>query len=210
MRMNCRTGLSSVAAVLCAGVLAVSVARSQEKPKAAPAMSAEEQAMMAAMTKAAEPGPEHKRLAEMVGTWESKSRMFKPDGTDCGSGTGTMTAESVLGGRYVRMTFKGEMASPMGTMPYNGTGQVGYDNITKKYVSIWSDDMSTRPMVTEGTASGDVLTTTGQYPDAVTGKMTAVKDVSTRVSATESKYELFMTAPDGKMYRCMEMTSTKK
>jgi hypothetical protein len=210
MRTNRTIVLSTALALLCAVTLTVSVVRSEDKPTAMPTMSVEEKAMMDAMMKAAEVGPEHKKLTDMAGEWDAKSRAWKPDGSDCGSGIGTMKMEPILGGRYVRMSFTGEMDSPMGKMPFTGVGQIGYDNISKKYVSVWSDDMSTRPMWMEGTADGDVVTCTGQYPDPVTGKMMPVKDVATHIDSTHHKYELFMTAPDGKMYKCMEINYTKK
>lgn len=206
--------LSTAIAAMFAGVLTVSVARSDDKPKAADAaagqMSKEQVAMMDAYMKLAQTGPEHQRLADMTGEWSAETKSWLPDGTDCGTGAGTMKCQMVLGGRYMQMNFDGEMNGPGGKMPFKGMGFVGYDNAKKKYVNLWMDDMSTGPMITEGTAEGNVITCTGESIDPVTGKPAPVKDVATHIDATHHKYELFMTAPDGKMYRCLEIMYTKK
>jgi hypothetical protein len=207
MRRNRIALLSTAAAAVFAGVLSVSVARSADEK---PAMSPEQAAMMEAFMKAAEPGAEHKKLAAMAGEWDAKSKAWQPDGKECGDGTGVVKAEPILGGRYIRMAFTGEMNGPGGKSPFHGVGTLGYDNMKKKYVSVWMDDMSTGPMIMEGTAEGDVITGTGEYPNAMNGKMEPVKDVTTFIDGSHYKYELHMTGPDGKMYKCMEVVYTKK
>ena len=52
-----------------------------------------------------------------------------------------------LGGRFleerVQSSFMGQ--------PFSGIGYTGYDNVKKKYVSTWMDNMGTMIMVMEGT-----------------------------------------------------------
>ena len=44
-----------------------------------------------------------------------------------------------------------EVTSSMMGMPFTGHGMTGYDNVTGKYWSTWTDSMSTGLMVSEGT-----------------------------------------------------------
>ncbi len=193
---------------IAAGLLGAQVLLGQEAD--APAAPPEMAEMMAAVEKAATPGPEHERLARQAGNWEATMTMWQPDGTQCGSGTATLSIEPILGGRYVRMHFEGTAASAFGEVTYKAIGQMGYDNVTKKYVSIWLDDMSTRPLVTEGTAEGDVITLRGEYPDPLSGQMTTMQEVITFIDDSTHKYELSMPGPDGQMYRHMEINYTRK
>jgi hypothetical protein len=199
--------ISTTVAAVFTGVLMISIARSEE---AKPAMTSDEKAMMEAYMRLAQPGPEHQKLAEKSGEWTAQTKAWKPDGTDCGTGTGTVKSQMILDGRYLQSQFDGEMMGPEGKMPFKGIGTVGYDNGKKKYVSVWMDDMSTGPMVTEGTADGNVITGTGESLDPMTGKMAPVKDVTTFVDANHYKYELHMTGPDGKLYKCLEVVYTRK
>lgn len=116
--------------------------------EAKPAMSAEDQAMMEAWQKAGTPGPEHQSLIEgMVGSWNAKTTMWmQPDAPPMVS-TGTAVSTAVLGGRYVRMDFTGEM---MGEQ-FTGIGYSGYDNVTGNYFSTWIDSMTTGFYKAKGT-----------------------------------------------------------
>ena len=87
------------------------------------------------------PGPEHKLLAKMEGTWDT---VMKADGKDH-KGTAVFKAE--LGGLWLASTLE----SDMGKEKYYGRGMDTYDAKKKKYVSYWFDSMSTTPMTFEGT-----------------------------------------------------------
>jgi hypothetical protein len=102
------------------------------------------------------------------------------------------------------------MNGPGGEMPFHGQNLVGYDNVKKKYINVWIDDMSTGPMITEGTASGDVITGEGSFNDPMTGKPNKVKDIATKIDKDHYTYELHMTSPEGKMYKAMVVTYTRK
>lgn len=52
----------------------------------------------------------------------------------------------ILGGRFLQQEVNGEM---MG-MPMNGIGITGYDNLKKKYVGFWIDNMGTGMYTMEG------------------------------------------------------------
>jgi hypothetical protein len=190
-------------AALCAALaLAVTAAAAQEKPKAGPpAMSAEEKAAMEAMEKMATPGPAHKPIADLAGTWDAEVTMYW--GPTPAKSSGVSENRLVLGGRWVEQRFKSEM---MG-QPFEGLGYTGYDNFKKKYVGTWMDNMTTAVMVSEGTydAAGKVMTSTSTMDDVVTGKPTVVRMTSTIVDADNHLFEMFGPGPDGKEMKQMEI-----
>lgn len=117
--------------------------------KLPPGMTLEDvQACMLAAT----PGKEHKHLAEGAGVWDGKTTMYMPGGepqkSDCVS-----TATPMMGGRFVKVEIKGEMP---GMGPFEGFGIYGYDNVSKKYVHTWVDNMGTGMMNGTGELSATV------------------------------------------------------
>lgn len=175
--------------------------RSQEKEKkGGEAMqSAEMDAMMKKWMEAATPGEPHKKLNDMVGSWQTTMRSWM-NGTDGEPNVSKGTAEVqwILGGRYLEQKMKGEM---MG-MPFEGYGFNGYDNINKKYVGIWMDNSSTGVFLTEGTLSkdGKVLTMIGKMDDVVTGEHDKpMKYVHRFLSKDKQAFEFHdLSLPEGK------------
>lgn len=197
-------------AVLCLLVLmsvpALAQEKGQEKPPAeAPAM---DPAAMEAMMKAMSPGEEHKRLARMAGDWTFTNKMYMAPGAPPSEGSGTMHAEMILDGRYVHSVWKGNF---MG-MLFEGHGTDGYDNMTKKHVSSWVDNMGTGIMYSTGTCDGDgkVCTSTAEMLDPMTGQMTATRSVITWSGDKSFTMEMFMTPTGGTEMKTMEITATKK
>jgi len=192
------------AAALC--LLALPVL-AQDKPKepAAPAMDhAAEEAMMKAMM----PGEQHKRLARMAGDWTFTNKMWMAPGQPPMDSTGTMHAETVLGGRYVQTTWTGNM---MG-MPFEGHGTEGYDNLTKQHVSTWMDNMGTGIMYSTGTCddSGNKCSMKGDMVDPMTGKPSYMRTEITWMDANTFKNEMYGPGPDGKEFKWMEIVVKRK
>lgn len=181
--------------------------KGQEKPPAGmPPMDSPE---MQAMKKAMSPGPEHKNLARMVGDWTFTNKMWMDPSAPPSEGSGTMHAEMILGGRYVHAVWKGDF---MG-MPFEGHGTEGYDNLTKKYVSSWVDNMSTAIMYSTGTCEqgGKVCTqTSAEMLDPMTGKMTSARSVVTWTNDNSFTMVMYMKPAGEAEVKGMEMTVTRK
>ena len=69
---------------------------------------------------------------------------------------GTATRKSAMGGRYAVMDVTGKMQMPgedgkMKDMQFKGMAIEGYDNVKKKFVSSWIDNMGTGIQFSEGT-----------------------------------------------------------
>ncbi len=191
----------------CLGACAVifsSIVFAQESPK----MTAEEKAQMDAMMRAATPGDAHKKLASMIGTWDAKVKMYPMQpGAPVQESTGVSENKWVLGGRWVQETFTGNF---MG-MPFSGIGYTGYDNIKKQYVGTWMDTMSTSVMTSSGGPTGEkTYEFSSTMDDPMTGKTMPVKSTMRIVDDNQHVMEMWAPAPDGKMFKMMEITYTRK
>lgn len=102
--------------------------------------------MMAAMMEAGTPGAEHKGLEYYIGTWDTANKFWMAPGTEPMTATGVSEWKWMLDGRWLEGVYQGEM---MG-MKFEGRSMMGYDKVKKKYVSTWTDSMSTSLMVMEG------------------------------------------------------------
>ena len=202
---------NSLAGVLALGmvILASAVAMGADKgKKAAKAGPPDEKAMMEAMAKAGTPGDAHKKLEPMVGTFDTKAKMWMDPSKPAEESSGKTESKWVLGNRFVQETYEGTF---MG-QPFSGMGYWGYDNITKKYTGTWMDSMGTAMMNSSGKmdASGKVLTYTAMMNDPMTGKLCKITE---RVTVTDNDHhmmEMWGPDPSGKNYKMMEITYARK
>ena len=192
-----------LAATLVAACTAMLAFAEDPKPKAAPG-----QAEMEAMMKAATPGDAHKKLNPMAGTFNAEVKMWMQPGAPPAGGAGVAENSWALDGRFLEQHFTGNF---MG-MPFTGMGFTGYDNIKKKYVGTWMDTMTTSMMISTGTANADgkSYTFTSTMDDPMTGKSSPVKETVTIVDDDHHTLEMWGAAPDGKMFKTMEIAYTRK
>ena len=170
---------------------------------AQPPDAAAQEAMMKAMM----PGENHKVLGKFVGDWTFTNKMWMaPDQPPVESG-GTMHAEWILDGRYVHSVYKGNM---MG-MPFEGHGTDGYDNVGKKYVSSWIDNMGTGIMMSTGSCdANNVCTQSGDMLDPMSGQNMTMRSVTSWLSDTSFKMEMYAKDASGSETKMMEMVGTRK
>ena len=191
---------------VCAILLLSMAALAQNQTKKE--MSAEEKAQMEAMMKAGTPGEAHQKLASMIGTWNVVVKMFPQPGAPAQESKGTAVNKWVLGGRWVQENFTGKFMN----MPFNGIGYTGYDNIKKQYTGTWMDSMSTATMSSLGTGdtSGNTYEFSSTMDDPMTGKTMPVKSTMRIVDDNQHVMEMWAPAPDGKMFKMMEITYTRR
>ena len=200
------TALSLTAlALLASGPLAAQDASTQGS--AAPAMTAEQQAMMEAYQKAGTPGAEHRKLAAMAGTYDLTVKAWHAPDAPPTTDTGTATRKMILGDRVMVE----DVSSQMMGQAYSGQGLHGFDNVTGKYWATWSDSMSTGLMVSEGSCDADMACTyTGSYHDPVTRQPQAAR-MTTRWTGKDTEvFEMYAPGPDGKEAKMMEITYRKR
>jgi hypothetical protein len=202
MKMPCRV---ATAMALMLGLATGAVAQEKAKRSAAPL---DEKATMEAWQKAMTPGEGQKKLTPMVGTFETKVRTWMDPAKPPEDTTGTSVSTWVLGDRYVQTKYEGIF---MGEM-FNGIGFMGFDNVSKKYVSSWMDTAGTGMMWSTGTmdAAGKVMTLKAMVNDPGTGKPTPADEKITITDNDHHKLEMFGKGPDGKMTKIMEIEYARK
>jgi len=165
-----------------------------------------QEAAMQEWMKYAQPGDMHKSIAKFEGTWEASTMMWMEPGADPMSSVASSKNEMMLGGRYLRQSFKGNI---MG-MAFEGVGITGYDNYSKMFTSLWMDNTSTMIMVFEGTTNeeGQVVMT-GKYKDPRSGETKTSKSLSYWRDDDTHVFEMWEKAPDGTQFKHMEMVYTR-
>ncbi len=165
--------------------------------------------MMAAWMKYAEPGKHHEHLAPLVGKWDYTVKMWMYPGSAAEESTGTAENKWILGGRYLLQKMHGEMEGET----FEGISLLGYDNFREEYVSLWIDSMTTGFMLSRGTCDGTgrVITYTGTHDEIHTEqKDKYFKAVNRMLGPDRFLYEMYAKGPDGKEFKTLEVTSTRK
>jgi hypothetical protein len=191
-------------AALSLGLVIAMPAFAQDKTTAPPQMSAEQKAMMEAWQKAATPGERHKQLiSEFEGTWNTKMSTWMDPSAPPSMETGKSVNTAVLGGRQLRMDYSGQY---MG-QPFQGVGYTGFNNVTGKYFSTWSDNMSTGLFVSEGDydPASKSYSYRAQMPDPMKpGTMVPVRQTMRIVDKDHAVFEMYETR-DGKELKTMQI-----
>ena len=194
------------------GSWALAAQEKKEEPKKAEAkapagMTPEMKAMMELYEKAAQPGPNHKVLAEMAGEWDAAVKTWMGPGEPEIS-TGRSQNKMILGGRYLLEEYEGVA---MGR-PFRGMGITGYDNVAKAFTGIWIDDMSTGIMTSEGKLDekGKAMESVYTFNDPSTGGPQKGRMALKIISPDKHVMEMFGNGPDGKEMLMMEITYTRK
>ena len=150
----------------------------------------------------------HAHLANFAGEWNVTTTAWMQPGASPEKSQGSSQAEMILGGRFIKMHFKGTMFG----QPFEGIQIVGYDNMKKKFITFWIDNTSTAFFLTEGAldATAKTTTETGLWPDAMTGGTVGVKGVTKIIGPDEFTYEMFMIGPDGQEFKSLEYRAVRK
>ena len=165
------------------------------------------QAMMEVYKKLATPGEPHEQLASLAGSWTTKTKEWMEPNKPPMESTGSCEEKMLLGGRFLQQECTGEM---MG-QPFTGIGVIGYDNHTKKYVSTWTDSMSTGIFVMEGTggADGKTVTLKGGHQDPIEGYMKH-RAIWKMVDANTQVFEMYGAGKGKENMKMLEITYTRK
>ncbi|MHC4415178.1 MAG: DUF1579 domain-containing protein [Planctomycetota bacterium] len=204
--MTRRTYLSGIA-LLGAVVLASAGLVAQEK-SALQEMSPQEQAMMEAWMKYMTPGEAHGHLAQRAGEWDLQVKIWHDPSLPAEESTATSKIKVIMGGRYLLEKVEGEFQGEA----FHGLGIGGFDNLKQKYVGCWIDNLGTGIMYYEGVPSGDHKTIdyVSDHPDLLTGTYKKTRSVEKMINEDTYHMAGFNTTPDGKEYKHMELTYTRK
>lgn len=157
---------------------------------------------------AATPGAAHEKLNATVGNWETVTKQWNDPRSQPTEMKGTCERKWIMDGRFLEEHYTGDF---MG-MPFHGMGIVGYDNVQKKYVTSWIDNMGTGILLSTGTCdeSGKIFNYTGELADPLTGKMQKMRSVMKIVDDKTQVFEIYGPGEDGKEFKMLEITHTKK
>jgi hypothetical protein len=176
------------------------------------APSAEEMKQMMELAKLNE---NHKLLATTAGTWSYTVKMWMDPTGKPSESTGTATRKVIMDGRYVSGEYTGKFKMPgadgkMADMNFIGMSMDGYDNVKKKFVSGWVDNMGTGIMTMDGTydAATKAFTYTGEY-EMMPGTKEKVRQVIKMTDATHMTMEYYEDRGQGEA-KTMEINYTKK
>ena len=153
------------------------------------------------------PSATHEMIAKANGTWTAKTTMWMMPDSKPMENEGTMTNEMILGGRYQKSTFKGDM---MG-MPFEGMSLLAYDNASKEFYSIWIDNMGTGMMMSKGKydEGSKMVNMNGTFVDPMSGKEEPFRQTMQIVDDNHHVMEMFMNM-DGKEYKNMHIEFTRQ
>lgn len=167
----------------------------------------DQEAMMAAWQKAGTPGEQHAMLAKSAGHWTARVKTWMEPGGEPTVEEGTFHRELDLDGRVLQEKFTGSFFG----QPFHGRSTTGYDNVTGRWWSTWTDSMSTGLMVMWGEWSDKekAVVYLGESADPMTGEMVKMKAIVRHPSDGEEVMEMF-DLRSGEPVKTMEIHSTRK
>lgn len=178
--------------------------KSQKKKKADAAPA---DPLLAAMMEANKLGKEHEELQKSVGTWDIDCKFTMMPGQPPLETKGVSKIKSILGGRYLQEDFRCKF---MG-MPYHGMGTIAYDNLKKKYVTTWKDNMSTGIFLAEGTLDPKTgkVTYLGEKLEPGRDQPTTTKMIHEVVNENKHIFHAYNITPEGE-YLTMELVYNRR
>lgn len=181
----------------------VAMAADEKKP-AAPVSG--QQVTQDAMMAAVMPGEHHAHMKKLVGEFDYTITMIMP-GMPPQEYKGHRSAKMIMGDRYLDESYIGTF---MG-MPYEGHGTMAYDNVQKKYLSTWIDNMGTGIMFGSGQCVNNDTEwdMAAEMADPQTGKMTPTRSVTKLVDADHMTMDMYAPGPDGKEMKVMSIAAAR-
>jgi hypothetical protein len=170
---------------------------------------------MKQMMELAKLGENHKLLESLAGTWSYNVTMWMAPGAPPSKSTGTGVRKAMMGGRYFTFEVTGKMNMPgadgkMKDFEFKGMALEGYDNVKKKFVATWCDNMGTGIALSEGSydAATKTFTYMGDY-EMMPGMKTKFREVIKVVDANHHNFEYYEDRGQGEM-KSMEISYTRK
>src|SRR5438105_4789045 len=179
--------------------------------------AADMQKMMVQMMEMSKLNENHKLLSSLDGDWDYTIKFWMNPNPSAPpqESKGTAIRKSIMGGRYVTMDVSGKMQMPgedgkPKDVMFKGMGMEGYDNVKKKFVASWIDNMGTGIEFSEGTY--DPATKSFTYTaemEPVPGVKTAIREVIKVTDNNHMSLEWYENQ-GGQEKKTMEINYTKK
>ncbi|MEY2483794.1 MAG: hypothetical protein QOK24_2322 [Verrucomicrobiota bacterium] len=156
--------------------------------------------MMKQMMALGRPGENHKLLAGLAGSWTFVVKMWANPADPKAPPTespGSAVRRETMDGRFFIADFMGVVPMPaadgkMKDYEFRGTSFEGYDNVKKKFVTSWIDNMGTGILNSEGTydSATKTFTYTGDY-EPMPGMKCKIRQVLKIVDADHHNLEWY-------------------
>jgi hypothetical protein len=202
--MACR-GLVGLVICLTGAALVAGGCASSSKPVVA---GSPEQDMQIYM-QSGMPGEMHKMIAEGAGNWTTTNTMWMAPDAPPMVTKGTAVTKMSMDGRFAVT----EVNSPMGEgMSMSGVSTMGFDNVQKKFVGTWIDNMGSGIMQGVGTPSngGKRIDWVYTYSCPITNSQRTMREVHTRPDKDTLVIESFAKDPrTNKEMQCMRMEAKR-
>lgn len=165
--------------------------------------NAAQQAMMEYMT----PGRFHQMLAASSGEWKEVIFMWPAPGATPTKNAANCVTNMILGGLYQETIHSGSFEG----MDFYGRSVVGYDNVLRKFVSTWFDNMGSGIMYLEGTYDErtNTITFTGDAVDPMVRKKVKIREVLTMKGDNEMVFDMYTTPPGQPEFKTMQIVMTR-
>ena len=171
--------------------------------------------MMAKMMELSKLNENHKLLRDLAGTWSYTVTMWMTPGAPPTKSSGTSVTKPIMDGRFFVTDVTGQMKMPgpdgkMKDVTFKGTGMDGYDNVKKKFVGSWGDNMGTGIMLSEG--DYDPATKTFTYAseyEAIPGMKTKIRETVKIADKDHHTFEWYENR-GGQEVKTMEINYTRK
>ncbi len=146
-------------------------------------------------------------MAEHVGTFDVAIKSWMDPSAPPMESNGVAIRTLHMGGRVLHEEFQGDM---MGT-PFTGLSRSGYDNVSGKWWSTWTDSMSTGIMLSEGECDENFnCTYIGTYNDPIKEGPVTNRYVAKWKSSDEQYFAMYGPGRDGDEVKMMEMIYTRR
>jgi hypothetical protein len=214
-----KTAVATIVAALSAALLIAPTfaeePKTNESAAASPAGQMNDAEMMKQMMELAKLNENHKLLAELAGTWKYEVKMWMAPDAPPMMSKGTAVRKPIMDGRYFVVNVTGNMKMPgadgkMKDFEFKGMSIEGYDNVQKKFVGTWADNMGTGIIMSTGTY--DPATKSFTYNsemEMMPGMKTKVREVVKVVDADHHNFEWYEDR-GGQEVKTMEINYTRK
>ena len=171
--------------------------------------------MMKQMMEMSKLNQNHKLLKDLAGTWSYNVTMWMAPNAPPTKSSGTAVTKPIMEGRFFVTDVSGhlKMPGPDGKpkdFTFKGMGVDGYDNVKKKFVGSWGDNMGTGIMLSEGDydPATKTFTYTSEY-EAIPGMKTKIRET---VKIADKDHHTFEWYEDrgGQEAKTMEIAYTRK
>ena len=168
---------------------------------------ADKQEMQKRMEAAATPGPSHKALDALVGSWKAEVKCWQDPAGAPEISKATAKTRWILNGHFLEEEFNGEM---MGKA-FTGRSLLGFDNTKQKFSMVWISDMQTSMFTCEGTSEDNnkTITLEGKADCPATGQRNiTMRSVFRLLGPDKHTFEMYDESK-GRNAKTMEITYTR-